>query len=166
MHGLVAVLIGFVIAAFGFLVMRNPMRLAWFAPTARGYYQRLVLDTCSRNQLRILGVLTCLFGLVVASGGAGGMFNSVLFDAASDAFLVLLWIVFAAACLGGLILGIVQLLTGGTFDWWRPWRTGAMHAEIAVFPPVTPKMKRESAYFTVAFCASVAVAVVLRLLTL
>jgi hypothetical protein len=37
-------LVGDAIGAFGVLVMRNPMRLAVFAPGAEGYYQRLVLD--------------------------------------------------------------------------------------------------------------------------
>ena len=50
--GVVAV-IGLFIGVWGFLVMRNPYRLSILAPSHRGYYQRLVLDTMQRNLLRV-----------------------------------------------------------------------------------------------------------------
>ena len=54
--------VGAAIGLFGFMVMRNPYVLARLAPGSEGYYQRLVLDTLQRNQLRLLGVLVSLFG--------------------------------------------------------------------------------------------------------
>lgn len=56
MGGIVGVLIGLPVATFGFLVMRNPMKLTLLAPWQEGYYQRMVLDTAMRIQLRILGL--------------------------------------------------------------------------------------------------------------
>jgi hypothetical protein len=55
MGGFVGVLVGLSLAVFGFMVMRNPMRLALLSPGAGGYYQRMVLDTTMRNQLCVLG---------------------------------------------------------------------------------------------------------------
>jgi hypothetical protein len=37
MGGFVGVLVGLPLAVFGFIVMRNPMRLAVFSPGAEGY---------------------------------------------------------------------------------------------------------------------------------
>lgn len=57
MGGFIGVLVGLPLAVFGFIVMRNPMRLALLSPLspgAEGYYQRMVLDTSMRNQLRVL----------------------------------------------------------------------------------------------------------------
>jgi hypothetical protein len=62
MGGIVGVLIGLSVATFGFLVMRNPMKLTLLSPWQEGYYQRMVLDTTMCIQLRMLGVLVCLFG--------------------------------------------------------------------------------------------------------
>ena len=58
MGTIVGSLIGLALAAFGFAAMRDPMRLNLnpFPPSAKGYYQRMVLDTTMRIQLRVLGV--------------------------------------------------------------------------------------------------------------
>jgi hypothetical protein len=70
MGALVGVLIGLLVGTFGFLVMRNPMRLALLS-WQKGYYQRMVLDTTMRNQLRVLGVLVCLFGTSILAASLG-----------------------------------------------------------------------------------------------
>ena len=61
MGAVVGVLLGLLVGTYGFLVMRNPMCLA-LLPSQKSYYQRMVLDTTMRNQLRVLGVLACLMG--------------------------------------------------------------------------------------------------------
>jgi hypothetical protein len=156
--------IGAILAAFGFLVMRNPMRLAMLAPGARGYYQRMVLDTSSRNQLRILGVLVCTFGLCIGTAASGGLLKSHVLQSISEGFLVLLWLVFISAWVGGLILVIVQLLRGRGFgDWFQMWRTGAVLGEVNVSPPVTPKMQREAILFTIIFGALVCITIIAAL---
>jgi hypothetical protein len=63
-------LIGLSVGTFGFLVMRNPMRLTLLS-WQKGYYQRMVLDTTMRNQLRVLGVLVCLFGTSIFTASLG-----------------------------------------------------------------------------------------------
>jgi hypothetical protein len=60
MGGLMGTLIGFALAGFGFLVMRDPVKLVLFAPGEEGYYQRLVLDRSSRVGLRLLGLFVSL----------------------------------------------------------------------------------------------------------
>jgi hypothetical protein len=67
MGALVGVLLGLLVGTYGFLVMRNPMRLA-LLPWQKSYYQRMVLDTTMRNQLRVLGVLVCLMGTSILAG--------------------------------------------------------------------------------------------------
>jgi hypothetical protein len=124
MGGFIGAVIGAILATFGFLVMRNPMRLAMFAPRARGYYQRMVLDTSSRNQLRVLGVLLCTFGLCISTAASGGLLKSRALQSVSDGFLVLLCLVFISAWGAGLILVIVQLVRRRGFgDWFQTWRT-------------------------------------------
>jgi hypothetical protein len=61
---MIASILGLALAGFGFTAMRDPMRpnLNPFSSSWRGYYQRTVLDTSTRNQLRVLGALICVFG--------------------------------------------------------------------------------------------------------
>jgi hypothetical protein len=166
MGGFIGAVIGAILAAFGFLVMRDPMRLAMLAPGARGYYHRMVLDTSSRNQLRILGVLVCAFGLCIGTATSGGLLKSRVLQSISDGFLVLLWLVFISAWVGGLILVIVQLARGrGSGDWFQMWRTGAVLGEVNVSPPVTPKMRREAILFTIVFGALVCITIITALVS-
>jgi len=166
MGGLIGAVIGAILATFGFLVMRNPMRLAMLAPGARGYYQRMVLDTSSRNQLRILGVLVCTFGLCIGTAASGGLLKSRVLQSISDGFLALLWLVFISAWVAGLILVIVQLVRGRRFgDWFQMWRTGAVLGEVNVYPPETPKMRREAIFFTVIVGAAVCITIIAVLLS-
>ena len=114
----------------------------------------MVLDTSSRNQLRVLGVLVCTFGLCIGTAASGGLLKSAILQSISDGFLVLLGLVFVSAWVAGLILAIVQLVRGRGFgDWFQIWRTGVVLGEINVYPPVTPKMRREAIFFTVIFGA-------------
>lgn len=166
MGGFIGAVIGAILAAFGFLVMRNPMRLAVLAPGARGYYQRMVLDTSSRNQLRILGVLVCTFGLCIATAASGSLVKSRALQSISDGFLVLLWLVFISAWVSGLVLLIVQLVRGRGFgDWFQMLRTGTVLGEVNLYPPVTPKMRREAILFTIIFGALVCITIIAALVS-
>ncbi len=98
MGGIVGALVGLAIAIFGFLVMRNPMRLSILAPGELGYYQRMVLDKSSRNSLRAFGMLMCLFGAGVATAGLGAAFKAHALQAMSDG----LW-----SLIGGTVSGAV-----------------------------------------------------------
>lgn len=161
MGGAIGAVIGAILATFGFLVMRNPMRLSMLAPGARGYYQRMVLDTLSRNQLRILGVLVCTIGLCIGTAASGSLLKSRILQSISDDFLVLLWLVFICAWVAGLIFMIVQPVRGRGFsDWFQMWRTSAALGEINVYPPVTPEMRREAILFTIIFVALVCITMV------
>jgi hypothetical protein len=142
-------LIGLSVGTFGFLVMRNPMRLA-LVSWQKGYYQRMVLDTTMRNQLRVLGVLVCLFGTSIFAASLGSALKLSFLTAVSEGFWVLMGLIFFAAWGVGLILAIRQLIKGELFNWWRRWKVSAELGPIDVFPPVTPKMQREARFFTIA----------------
>jgi hypothetical protein len=166
MGGFIGVVIGAILAAFGFIIMRNPMRLAVLAPGARGYYQRMVLDTSSRNQLRILGVLVCTFGLCIGTAASAGLLKSRPLQSISDGFLVLLWLVFIYAWVRGVILLIVQLVRDRGFgDWFQMWRTGTALGEVNSYPPITPKMRREAILFTIIFGALFCITVIAALVS-
>jgi hypothetical protein len=163
----IGTVIGAILATFGFLLMRNPMRLAVLAPGARGYYQRMVLDTSSRNQLRILGVLVCTFGLCIGTAASGGLLRSRALQSISDGLVVLLWSVFVSAWVAGLILAVIHLVRGrGPGEWSQTWRKSAVLGEINVYPPVTPKMQREAMLFTITYggllCITIVAALVSR----
>jgi hypothetical protein len=72
MGSAIGTIIGLALGAFGFVVMRNPMKLCLLAPGQEGYYQRAVLDRWQRVSLRLLGVLVSLFGMVIMSAALGG----------------------------------------------------------------------------------------------
>ncbi len=150
MGGVIGVLVGLPIATFGFLVMRNPMRLALLSPWQQGYYQRMVLDTTMRIQLRVLGVLMCLFGASILTSLLGSALKASLLSALSEGLWVLMGLIFFAAWGVGLILAIWQLFRGELFDWWRMLKVSAELGPIDVFPPVTPRMQKEAKLFTVA----------------
>jgi len=86
MGGIVGIVIGVPIAVFGFLVMRNPMRLSILAPGEEGYYQRMVLNTSSRNSLRAFGMLICLFGSGISASASGATFKTRALHDISDGF--------------------------------------------------------------------------------
>jgi|SRR5882724_3775393 len=163
MGGLIGVIVGLAVGGFGFLAMRNPMRLALLAPWALGYYQRLVLDRWQRIPMRILGAIVSLFGLVVLTAALGGLLKVHLLDGASNGLLALMWLLFIGTCGLGLVYAVIQLIrrrSTGWGDWFEMWKRGVALGPIAVYPPITPAMQRESAIFTASFCVLVAVAIV------
>lgn len=163
MGGLIGVIVGLAVGGFGFLVMRNPMRLALLAPGAEGYYQRAVLDRWPRISMRILGVLVSLFGLVIFTAALGGVLRLHQLSGASNGLLALLWLVFIGGWGVGLVFIVVQLVRKkslGWMDWFETWKRGVQLGPIAVYPPITPAMQREAGIFTVGFCLLVAAAVI------
>lgn len=159
MGGIVGVLVGLPVATFGFLVMRNPMRLALLSPWQEGYYQRMVLDTTTRIQLRVLGALVCLFGAGIAASSLGSALNASSLNAASEGLWVLMGLIFFASWGVGLILAIRGFFRGDLFNWWRALKVSAELGPIDVFPPVTPKMQNEAKLFTFALISLAAAAV-------
>ena len=115
----IGVLVGLPLATFGFLVMRNPMRLALLSPGQEGYYQRMVLDYMHRNQLRVLGVLVCLLGAGILTDFLGSGLKASLLSTVSEGLWVLMGCIFFVAFGFGLILALRQLVKGELFDWWQ-----------------------------------------------
>jgi hypothetical protein len=148
MGGIIGVLIGLPVAVFGFCTMRNPMRFTLLSPWSEGYYQRMVLDTTMRNQLRVLGVLVCLFGSGILTASLGSVLRANFLEATSEGLWVLMGVIFFSAWGFGLILAVRQLFKGQLFDWFRVWKTSVQLGPIDVFPPITPKMQREAKLFT------------------
>jgi hypothetical protein len=163
MGTLVGVIVGLLVGTFGFLVMRNPMRLALLSPWQEGYYQRMVLDTTMRIQLRVLGVLVCLFGASIATASLGSAMKANSFRAASEGLWVLMGLIFFAAWGVGLVLAIWQLFRGELFNWWRMLKASNELGPIAVFPTVTPRMQKEANVFTIALLTLAIVAAVASL---
>lgn len=163
MGAVVGVLIGVLVGTFGFLVMRNPMRLALLS-WQKGYYQRMVLDTTMRIQLRVLGVLVCLFGTSIFTASLGSSLRLNLFSVVSEGLWVLMGLIFFAAWGAGLVVAIRQLIRGELFNWWRMWKVSAELGPIDVFPPVTPKMQKEARSFTIALLSLALISVVVALL--
>jgi hypothetical protein len=162
---MVGSLIGLAVAVFGFAAMRNPMRLNLnpFSPSAKGYYQRMVLDTTMRIQLRVFGVLVCLFGSGIFTSFLGSALRVGWLNTVSQGLWVLMGSIFFAAWGVGLILAIRQLIKGELFNWWRMWKVSADLGPIDAFPPVTPKMQREARFFTIALLSLALISVVAAL---
>jgi hypothetical protein len=106
MGGLIGIAIGLALGCFGFLVMRNPIRLAVLAPGAKGYYQRIVLDRWQRIPLRIVGAAVSLFGWVIFTAALGGLPRFLLLRGISNGLLAALWLVF----IGGWVFGLVSVV--------------------------------------------------------
>ena len=168
MGGFVGVLVGLPLAVFGFIVMRNPMRLALLSPLSpgvEGYYQRMVLDTSMRNQLRVLGVLVCLFGSSILTASLGAMLKAHFLAAISEGLWILMWLIFCVAWCSGLVIFIWRLFKRQVPNWFAMWRAGVELGSIGMIPSVTPKMQREALFFTVSLltlAAFTALAAVLR----
>lgn len=165
MATIVGSLIGLALAVFGFAAMRDPMRLNLnpFSPSAKGYYQRMVLDTTIRIQLRVLGALVCLFGSSILTASLGSALRLSSLGAMSEGLWVLLGLIFFAAWGVGLVLAIRQLIRGELFNWWRLWKVSAELGPVDVFPPVTPKMQGEVRFFTIALLVLALISVIAAL---
>jgi hypothetical protein len=167
MGGIVAVLVGLPVAIFGFLVMRNPMRLSLLAPREEGYYQRAFFDASSRNSTRGLGALISLFGTSIATDGLGHALGAPHVQAAATGIWALACLTFVALFCFGLGLSVWRLVRGkglGWSDWLRMRQTGIELGPIDVFPQVTPRMEKEARLFTLGLvilvCVAAGVAVV------
>ena len=159
MGSAIGTIVGLVLAAFGFVVMRNPMKLCLLAPGQEGYYQRAVLDRWQRVSLRLLGVLVSLFGMVILSAALGGGLRLRALRAVSDGLLLEMGLLFVSAWVLGLFLTVVQAIRGELFDWFRIWKQGTLLGPINVYPPITPAMEKESRAFTIGFCLLVSIAI-------
>jgi hypothetical protein len=163
MGGLIGSVIGFALVGFGFLVMRNPVKLVLLAPGEEGYYQRLVLDRSSRVGLRVLGMGVSLFGSVILTAALGGFSGLHFFKVVSDGLLTLMTLLFLGAWGFGALYSIVQLFRGrfeGWSDWVRRRRVEIELGPIAVYPPATAAMRNEANAFTVGFFVIVVISVV------
>jgi hypothetical protein len=156
MHSALPLLVGSGVAALGFLVMRNPMRLAFLAPGQEGYYQRMVLDRFQRHQMRMLGMVSSFFGLVIFTNGLSVLLRFKVLDAVSLGMLALLWISFIATFGFGVIYLIIQVIRGRWKEALifsvRKWRQEIALGPIAVDPAITPRMHKETVVFTVVYC--------------
>jgi hypothetical protein len=161
MGAIIGTLIGLPIAIFGFLVMRNPMRLSIFAPGEQGYYQRMVLDKSSRNSLRVFGMLICLFGAGIATAALGAAFNAPTLRTMSNGLWSLLGVMFLTFWCVGIALGIWQAVRKKSFgwsDWFQSRRRAIELGPIDMFPPITPQMRKEALAFTIGFLILICVA--------
>lgn len=167
MGGFVGVLAGLALALFGFMVMRNPMRLALlslYSPGGEGYYQRMVLDTTMRNQLRVLGALVCLFGSSILAASLGAMLKARLLSGISKGLWVLMELIFCVAWCSGLVLFVWQLFKRRVPNWFGMWRAGVDLGPIEMVPRVTPRMQQEARLFTVALLSLTAIAAAVAIL--
>jgi hypothetical protein len=140
------------------------MRLALFSPGAEGYYQRMILDTSMRNQLRVLGVLVCLFGSSLLTASLGGMFKAHVLAAVSEGLWVLLGLIFCIAWCSGLVIFIWQLSKRNVPNWFAMWRASAELGPIEMTPAITPKMQKEAFVFTIALLTLTTVAALAAIL--
>lgn len=161
MSGVIAALIGIPVGIFGFLVMRDPMRISVFAPGEKGYYQRALFDSSSRNSTRGFGALLCLFGLSIATNGLASALRMTSLEAISRAIWILMSLVFVALFCSGIAISISRLVRGkslGWSDWFSMRRKGIELGPIDVFPVVTPQMQKEARFFTIALAILVCIA--------
>ncbi|MGA2335894.1 MAG: hypothetical protein WA383_21275 [Terriglobales bacterium] len=163
MGAFIGVLVSLALTAFGFIVMRNPARMAVLSPGMKGYYQRVMLDTSMRNQLRVVGLVFCLFGASVFTFVLNSITKAEFLRTIGEGIWVLLNCVFCVAFCFGLVLTIRQLTRGQFLEWLRMWRRGTELAAVESFTP-TPAMRKEAAFFTLALFASVFIAAVASLL--
>lgn len=162
MGGIVAALVGFPVAVFGFLVMRNPMRLSIFAPRERGYYQRAFFDASSRNSARVFGMMICQFGGGIATEGLASISRTRYLQAAASGLWTLMGLTFVCLWCYGVGHAIWSLVRGkpiGWSEWFRMRKTGIELGPIDVFPAIAPQIEKESLLFTVGFIVLVLVAV-------
>jgi hypothetical protein len=140
------------------------LNLLPFHPGAEGYYQRMVLDTPTRNGLRVLGALVCLFGSSIFTAGLGAALKLRFLSTISGGFWALLCFVFVCAWVTGAILSIWQLYKGQTFNWFQALKVSAQMGPVDVFPPITPKMRREARICTVVLLTLAGIAALASLL--
>jgi hypothetical protein len=159
MGSAIGAIIGLALGVLGFMVMRDPMRLSVLSPGEQGYYQRLVFDRWPRISLRIVGVLGSLLGMVIFSAALGALLRVRALSVVSDGLLVEMGILFLGAWVAGVVLFTVKAFRGQALDWFRIRKQRVILGTIAVYPPMTASMEKESRTFTIAFCVLVGLAV-------
>ena len=167
MGAIVAALGGLAVAVFGFLVMRNPMRLSLLTPRQSGYYQRAFLDASSRNSTRGCGALLCLFGTSLAADGLGSLLKAPYLKSAAAGIWVLMGLTFAVLFCFGFGQVVSRLVRGkdlGRSDWFMARQSRIESGPIDVIPQITPRMQIEARLFTagliILMCVAVAAAIV------
>jgi hypothetical protein len=111
-----------------------------------------------------LGGIDLLFGSSILAASVGSALKLRSLNAVSEGLWVLMGLIFFGAWGVGFIVLLWQLFNGQTFNWFRAWKLGVQVGPIDIFPPVTPKMRRESQIFTVALLTLVCIASVAALL--
>lgn len=166
MGAIVGIVVGVTLAAFGFVTMRNPMRLNVLPlnPVAEGHYQRMVLDTPTRNGLRILGALVCLFGSSILTAGFGAALRLQSLTSISEGLWVLMGCLFIGAWVSGAVLSVWQLSKGQAFNWFEALKLSAQLGPVDVVPSMTPRMQRESRIYTAALLTLAGIAALMSVL--
>jgi hypothetical protein len=169
MGDLLGVFIGLVIAVFGVMIMRDPIRLAWLDPRATAYYQRTALrGPLGRHQSRMLGMILSFFGWVIVTGVLSGISKIKILDSISNGFLVLLWLSFTACFVFGVIYSIYQIIRGqgkelllGSFKMRKRFiELGPVDFD----PATTRQMQKEANIFTVIYFTLIGISSMLSLL--
>lgn len=155
--GIIGIATGLAVAACGFVVMRDPMKLSILAPGEVGYYQRMVLDRWSRIPMRLFGLLTSLFGLVIFSAATAALLKVSILKGLSDGLMVEVGLLFAISWVFGAIMFVVQAIRGHALDWFKLRRRGIELGPVTVCLPPS-SMVLESRLFTLGFSVLVAVA--------
>jgi hypothetical protein len=104
-----------------------------------------------------------LFGSVILTAALSAFPRLQVLKVISDGLLTLMTLLFLGAWGFGVLYSVIQLFRGrfeGWSDWLRRRRLGIELGPIAVYPPMTPAMRREANAFTVGFFLIVAVSVV------
>src|ERR1039458_3359309 len=93
------------------------LNLLPFSASAEGYFQRMVLDTPTRNGLRVLCALVCLFGSRIFVASVGAALHLQFLEAISNGLWLLMCCIFIGAWVSGAILSVWQMSKGRTFNW-------------------------------------------------
>ena len=109
--------------------------------------------------MHTLGLLVCLFGLVILTAASSGLLKQPALNAVSDSLLMLMGLVFCSTWILGALLFIVRLIRGRALDYLGLWRRGIELGPINIYPPITPTMQKEARNFTLVFCILVAVTI-------
>jgi hypothetical protein len=163
-----ALVVGFGIAAFGLLLMRDPIRLSWLDPGAKAYYQRSALrGRIDRLQLRMLGMIVSFFGWVIATGVLSGTLKVKILDTISDGFLLLLWLSFIGAFVFGMIYMVHQMMRGQgkelLFGWFKMRKRFITLGPVDFDPATTLQMKKEARIFAIVYCVLIGLCLVVPL---
>jgi hypothetical protein len=163
--------IGFALAAIGFLVLRDPVKVALFS----GYtgsevtrYRRLTRQWSHRIGLRLFGAIIALFGLVILTAVLRKF--STRLGVVSDGLFIAMSVVFYCAFFGGLGFTVVtaisrQVRTRGAASSRKHFEptVGIVEEAAESHPAMTAAMQKERRIFTAVFLFLVGATVVASL---